>query len=118
MENPGLFDETSNYLRGSIDRHERSMRSPVNKKGAKHLKRGTQEIGNKHIDIHIGETDLDIEDNDGEVRVRMPEMDSEERDRSPGDKNALKIAKKPDAEKDGKNLGLFEKSPSSTFKDL
>ena len=25
MENPGLFDETSNYLKGSINRHERSQ---------------------------------------------------------------------------------------------
>ena len=35
MENPGLFDETSNYLKGSINRHERSQ--PFNRQ----KKRGT-----------------------------------------------------------------------------
>ena len=42
IENPGLFDGTSNYL-GSINRHERSVKSPPFRKGGK--RQGTQEIG-------------------------------------------------------------------------
>ena len=90
IDNPGLFDGSSNYLHGSIDRHERSDKNPF-RKGAKQLK-GTQEIGieNKHIDIHVGSAQLaphkPIDEVDGEVRVGMPEMDSQEGDRSSPDK--------------------------------
>ena len=83
MENPGLFDGSSNYLHGSINRHERSDQAPF-KKGKR---QGTQEIGieNKHIDIHVGSVQLvapkPMDDVDGEVRVGMPEMDSQEGDR-------------------------------------
>jgi len=55
MENPGLFDESSNYLQGTINRHEQSQ--PFTK-GKAAVKRGTQEIENKHIDIKIGEINL------------------------------------------------------------
>ena len=78
MENPGLFDGSSNYLQGSINRHERSDKSPF-RKGKR---QGTQEIGieNKHIDIHVGSAQLVVhipmDEVDGEVRVGMPEMDS------------------------------------------
>lgn len=56
MENPGLFDESSNYLQGTINRHEQSQ--PFATKGKVAVKRGTQEIENKHIDIKIGEVNL------------------------------------------------------------
>ena len=73
IENPGLFDGTSNYLQGSINRHERSFKSPPYRKAAGKRK-GTQEIciENKHIDIHVGSAG----EIDGEIGVGMPEMDS------------------------------------------
>ena len=87
------------------------------------MNRSSVEIDNKHIDIHMGANKLLVPSDsvDGEVRVGVPDMDSHEGDRDTGDKqrNSKKpsLPKKRDKE-DGKNLGLFEKSPSSTFKDL
>lgn len=116
MENPDLFDGTSNYLCGTINNiHEQSMKHPD-----RHTRRqSTQEIENKLIDITVGENKGKKlpDENDGEVRVGVPDMDSHESNRNSPDRRQVKKPKqKAYAEK--KVHGLFEQSPSSTVKAL
>jgi len=76
MEDPDLFDGSSNYLKGTINRHEKSEKSPFMQ-----IKRSTHEIENKLIEINVGGNNIKtLDDNDGEV-IGMPEMDSHEGDR-------------------------------------
>ena len=52
MENPDLFDGSLKDLRSSINRHERSERSPFLNK--KHRDKGRLDIDDRIIDIDVG----------------------------------------------------------------
>lgn len=114
IDNPDLYDGSSNFLKGTINRHEQSEKSPFRKR------RSTHEIENKHINIDVGgqknyKTSFDADD--GQV-IGMPEIDSREGDRIIPDKRQDKKKMPLENNLEEKNLGLFEQSPSSTVKDL
>ena len=55
---------------------------------------------------------------DADIKIAMPEMDSQEGDRNGPEKRTASKKKQREEKKgadDERNLGLFEQSPSSTF---
>ena len=114
IDNPDLYDDSSNFLKGTINRHEQSERSPFKKR------RSTHEIENKHININVGaNNNLKTSfDDDNDQIIGMPEIDSREGDRIIPDKRQDKQKMAIEKNLEEKNKGLFEQSPSSTVKDL
>ena len=78
MENPDLFGDSSQLLPRSINRHERSAKSPI----IPRKRNSTASIENKQIDVRVrpigNREEGSKEDDDGQVLVVMPEMDSQE----------------------------------------
>ena len=98
MENPDLFGDSSQLLPRSINRHERSAKSPI----IPRKRNSTEAIENKQINVQVrpivNREEGSKEDTDGQVLVVMPEIDSQEGgERSSPDKRKSK--KKPNKAK-------------------